>query len=135
MIETTPHPLPEETVPVAGDEVAPASAYPEGAPRQLGWLQVALVLVVCAGALMALVAPALLALTAPYALWARGGLETMWYATLLLFSVLMTVLGLGGRVWAYPLAAIGLFALALTRHDGAIPLALSGLFVLISLWR
>ena len=42
-------------MPVAGDEVAPASAYPEGAPRQLGWLQVALVLVVCAGALLALI--------------------------------------------------------------------------------
>src|SRR5215212_3884271 len=86
----------------------------------------------------ALLAPAGLALTAPYALWAQGGLETMWYATLLLLSVWLTVLGLGGRVWAYPLAAASLFVLALTRHDGAIPMALSGLVVLlgaIAAWR
>ncbi len=83
----------------------------------------------------ALVAPALTSLTAPYALWARGGLETMWYATLLLLSVWLTVLGMAGRLWTYPLAAAALFVLALTRHDGAIPMALSGLFVLIWLLR
>ena len=86
----------------------------------------------------ALLAPALLALTAPYALWAQGGLETMWYATVLLLAVWLTVLGLGGRAWAYPLAAISLFVLALTRHDGAIPMALSGLFVALAAlgaWR
>jgi arabinofuranosyltransferase len=81
----------------------------------------------------ALVAPALVALTAPYAIWARGGLETMWYATMLLLAVWLTVLGLEGKLWAYPLAVDALFLLALTRHDGAIPLALSGLFVLASL--
>ncbi len=86
----------------------------------------------------ALVATALLALTAPFALWAQGGLETMWYATMLLVSVWLTVLGLGGRLWAYPLAAATLFLLALTRHDGAIPMAIGGLFVLASVvdsWR
>ena len=83
----------------------------------------------------ALIAPALLALTAPYALWARGGLETMWYATVLLLSGWLVVLGLGGRIWAYPLAAAALLVLALTRHDGAIPLGLAGLVVLWDLWR
>ncbi len=83
----------------------------------------------------ALLAPALASLTAPYALWARGGLETMWYATLLLLSVWLTVLGMAGKLWAYPLAAVGLFVLALTRHDGAIPMALSGLFVLVWVLR
>lgn len=83
----------------------------------------------------ALVAPALIALTSPYAMWARGGLETMWYATLLLLGVWMTVMGLAGRLWAYPLAAIALLVLALTRHDGAIPMALSGLFVLLWVMR
>lgn len=78
----------------------------------------------------ALVAPALLALTAPYALWARGGLETMWYATLLLVSLGLVWLGLGGRIWPWPLAAVALFTLTLTRHDGAIPVATSGLIVL-----
>ncbi|HUS17749.1 MAG TPA: hypothetical protein VM536_22365, partial [Chloroflexia bacterium] len=79
----------------------------------------------------ALVAPGLLALTAPYALWARGGLETMWYATLLLLGLWLVWLGLSGRAWAFPLAAITLFVLALTRHDGAIPLGISGLIVLL----
>ncbi len=79
----------------------------------------------------ALVAPALLALTAPYALWARGGLETMWYATLLLVSLGLVWLGLGGRNWPWPPAAVALFALTLTRHDGAIPAATSGLIVLL----
>jgi arabinofuranosyltransferase len=79
----------------------------------------------------ALVAPALLALTAPYALWARGGLETMWYTTLLLLSVWLGWLALGRRYWAFPLAAVALFLLALTRHDGAIPMGICGLVVLI----
>ena len=79
----------------------------------------------------ALIAPALLALTAPYALWARGGLETMWYATLLLVSLGLVWLGLGGRNWPWPLAAVALFTLTLTRHDGAIPVATSGIVVLL----
>jgi arabinofuranosyltransferase len=86
----------------------------------------------------ALIAPALVALTAPYALWAQGGLETMWYATLLLLSVWLMVEGLDGQVWAYPPAVVVFFVLALTRHDGAIPLGLSGLFVLfvlVRMWR
>ncbi|HMA33594.1 MAG TPA: hypothetical protein VKY74_03860 [Chloroflexia bacterium] len=83
----------------------------------------------------ALLAPALLALTAPYALWARGGLETMWYATLLLLSLWLVGLGLAGRIWAFPPAAAALFVLALTRHDGAIPLGVSGLLVLIWVLR
>jgi arabinofuranosyltransferase len=79
----------------------------------------------------ALLAPALLALTAPYALWARGGLETMWYTTLLLLSVWLGWLALSRRLWAFPLAALALFVLALTRHDGAIPMGVAGLIVLI----
>ena len=82
----------------------------------------------------ALLAPALVSLTAPYAMWARGGLETMWYTTLLLLAVWLTALGFAGKLWAYAGAAVSLFVLALTRHDGAIPLAVSGLFVLAALW-
>ncbi|MGI8587553.1 MAG: hypothetical protein ACR2M0_07695 [Chloroflexia bacterium] len=85
--------------------------------------------------LAALTAPALLALTAPYALWSRGGLETMWYATLLLLSLWLVWLGLSRRLWAFPLAAISLFWLALTRHDGAIPIGISGLVVLVWVLR
>ncbi len=83
----------------------------------------------------ALAAPALLALTAPYALWARGGLETMWYTTLLVGSLWLLCLALGGRAWAWPGGALALFALALTRHDGAIPMGIGGLVVLVWLVR
>ena len=83
----------------------------------------------------ALLAPALLSLTAPYALWARGGLETMWYTTLLLLSLWLLWLGLSRRIWAFPPAALAFFLLALTRHDGAIPLAIGGLCVLIWVLR
>lgn len=79
----------------------------------------------------ALVAPALLALTAPYALWARGGLETMWYTTLLLTSLWLLHRGMQRQFWAFPLAAVTFFALALTRHDGAIPMAICGGIVLL----
>jgi len=54
----------------------------------------------------------------------------MWYSTLLLLSLLLLWLALSRRLWAFPAAAVALFVLALTRHDGAIPLGLGGHAVL-----